>query len=97
MLFCHHVVRLCIKKPVIASIEETISFINEHHCSVARYGDGEIKLCNNIDLGFQTADSKLCSTLRMVLANDIDGLIVCVPGIFGSLDCYMKHDRNHWT
>lgn len=97
MLICDHVVRLCIKKPVIASIEETISFINEHHCSVARYGDGEIKLCNNIDLDFQTADSKLCSTLRMVLANDIDGLIVCVPGIFGSLDCYMKHDRNHWT
>lgn len=92
-----HVVRLCIKGPFVASIEETITTIIERHCSVARFGDGEIKLCDNIDLGFQRADPKLCSDLRRVLANNNDDLMVCVPGVFDSLSCYTEHDRKHWV
>ena len=29
------------KKPIVKSIDETLDYINEHHCSVSRYGDGE--------------------------------------------------------
>lgn len=83
--------------PIIYCIEETINLILSTHCSIARYGDGEIKLCNNKDLGFQHADPELCTRLRKILLNDINGLLVCVPDVFGSLETYLDHDRKHWT
>lgn len=87
----------CNSQTHILSIEQTIQGIIDKHFSIARYGDGEIKLCNNRDLGFQYTDPILCSRLREILHNDIEGLLVCVPGVFGSLDQYMDHDRKHWT
>lgn len=94
---CDYVVRSFVPTPSVMSLQSTISHIVATRCSVARFGDGEIKLCSNIDLGFQKAAPSLCSALRTVLANGNEGLLVCVPGVFGNLDCYMKHERNHWT
>ena len=83
--------------PIVQSLDDTILEVVQQRFSIARYGDGEIKLCNNRDLGFQHADLNLCSRLREILNNDIEGLMVCVPGVFGNLDQYMVHDRKHWT
>lgn len=83
--------------PRIATLEDSIKLTIEKRVSIARYGDGEIKLCRNRDLGFQHADPTLCARLRAILHNDTDGLLVCVPGVFESLDQYMEHDRKHWT
>lgn len=93
---CDYVVRSFVPTPSVMSLQSTISHIVETRCSVARFGDGEIKLCSNIDLGFQKAAPSLCSALRTVLANGNEGLLVCVPGVFGNLDIYMVHDRKHW-
>ena len=32
------------KKPIVKSIDETLDYINEQHCFVSRYGDGEFTL-----------------------------------------------------
>lgn len=90
-------VKNCFVAPNVLSVKDTIQKIFESGLSVARYGDGEIKLCKDINLSFQKADTALCTRLRNILANNEDGLLVCVPGVFGDLDIYMEHDRKHWT
>ena len=40
--------------PHVVSIEETIRYIIQSHCSVSRLGDGEIKIANGKALAFQT-------------------------------------------
>lgn len=83
--------------PHVLSLDGSIKLIIEKKKSIARYGDGEIKLCNNRNLGFQHADPVLCYRLREILVNNIEGLQVCVPGVFRSLDAYIEHDHKHWT
>ena len=39
--------------PHVVSIEETIRYIIQSHCSVSRLGDGEIKIANGKALAFQ--------------------------------------------
>ena len=38
------------KKPIVKSIDETLDYINEQHCFVSRYGDGE---CTLIDVEYE--------------------------------------------
>ncbi len=88
--------RRCYNAPRVASIRDTIQFIVEHRCSVARYGDGEMKLIMGNNISFQKLYPKLKERLSMILNSNDSNLVVCVPNIFESLDIYIDHDKAFW-
>ena len=74
------------KKLIVKSIDETLDYINEHHCSVSRYGDGEFTVILGSNCtGYQKYDVKLGQRLKEIIESPIQNHIVCLPGIFGDL------------
>ena len=82
--------------PHVVSIEETIRYIIQSHCSVSRLGDGEIKIANGKALAFQTQQPLLQQKMQEVLSVPISNHIVCLPDIFTDLSLYNIEARNHW-
>ena len=74
--------------PHVVSIEETIRYIIQSHCSVSRLGDGEIKIANGKALAFQTQQPLLQQKMQEVLSVPISNHIVCLPDIFTDLSLY---------
>lgn len=86
------------KKPTVKSIDDTLDYIIEHHCSVSRYGDGEFTVILGIDCtGYQMCNTELRDRLNLILQNPIENHIVCLPDIFGDLsflkDSSLKFNR----
>ena len=78
----------CKYAPHVVSIEETIRYIIQSHCSVSRLGDGEIKIANGKALAFQTQQPLLQQKMQEVLSVPISNHIVCLPDIFTDLSLY---------
>ena len=77
--------------PHVVSIEETIRYIIQSHCSVSRLGDGEIKIANGKALAFQTQQPLLQQKMQEVLSVPISNHIVCLPDIFTDLSLFIWH------
>lgn len=90
------IIRKLRPSPNVLSLEETLLYINEHHCSVARYGDGEMKFIIGAETWFQPTDPVLKQRLTEILYAPNANLQVCIPGIFGSLKMYAPEFRNYW-
>lgn len=84
------------KKPEVASVEETIDTIVKNNCSIARYGDGEIKLVAGRDISFQKATPFAVNKLREVLSSDVDGMLVGIADIFGDRSRYNEKANDYW-
>ncbi len=84
------------KKPEVASVEETIDAIVKNNCSIARYGDGEIKLVAGRDISFQKATPFAVNKLREVLSSDVDGMLVGIADIFGDRSRYNEKANDYW-
>ena len=82
--------------PRVVSIRATIQYIVDTKCSVARYGDGEMKLIMGNNISFQKLYPKLKERLSTILSSNDSNLVVCVPNIFESLDIYTDHDKAFW-
>lgn len=82
----------------ILTPEDTIAYILQHNCSIARFGDGEFELMlqQDRDLGFQTHSSELSSKLIDVLGSQNNNLLVCVPTALNSIKGRTKHSRMFW-
>ena len=79
------------KKPIVKSIDETLDYINEHHCSVSRYGDGEFTVILRVNCaGYQMYNVELGNRLREIIESPIDKHIICLPDIFGDLSFLKK-------
>lgn len=61
-------VRAVCKKPKIASREETVRKIVEEHCSISRFGDGDLGLLFGLPEGYQKCDDRLSARLKEVLS-----------------------------
>lgn len=70
------------KLPNVLSDEESINYILENKCSVARYGDGELYLMLNYDIPFQHKDKTLKQRLRQIKTTK--NCLVCVPDVFNT-------------
>ncbi|MEI6578765.1 MAG: SP_1767 family glycosyltransferase [Eubacteriales bacterium] len=90
------IVRHLNKAPTIMSNFETINYIIENQCSVSRFGDGEIKLIAGKDISFQNASPEIMENLRKVLSSDKNGLLVCIPNVFESLNHFTAIDGLYW-
>lgn len=83
-------------KPEVASVEDTINTIVKGKCSIARFGDGEIKLVAGRDISFQQATPLAVNKLREVLSSDVDGMLVGIADIFGDRSRYNEKANAYW-
>ena len=80
----------------IMTIEETLNYIVEKKCSVARYGDGEFDLILERDIGFQPANDDLMNSLKEILLNGSDNLLICLPGAWAHEKEYTRGMVDYW-
>lgn len=85
-----------VQAPKVASLEDSVNYIIQTHCSVSRLGDGEIKLVAGKKLGFQDKNSILQEKMIEVLSQPIKNHIVCLPDIFNDLTIYDSDSQKHW-
>ena len=71
---------LLYKKPKVMNSLETIEYILKNQCSIARYGDGELRLMRNVDLNFQERNSILVKKLKNIKTTN--KCLVCIPCVF---------------
>lgn len=90
--------RIHIKKdkdePHVLSLEDTLKTIEENKLSAVRFGDGEMSLIYNEDLGFQKNNPLLGQRLKEVLQINHPNLLICIPGIWGNIKHFSK--RSFW-
>lgn len=84
------------KAPHIASVDETIDEIVNKRSSIARFGDGEIKLAAGKNITFQVNSPKIRDKMREVLSSDVDGLMIGVADIFENKERYDDATNLHW-
>lgn len=86
------------RQPKVMTIEKTLDYILENKCSVARYGDGELKLAyfENSKLYFQSYDERLSQKLRDGITLNNDKVLICLPDIFGLLKRFKKDSKIFW-
>lgn len=78
--------------PKILTIEQTIDLIKKEKLSVIRFGDGEISLIDNVDLTFQKHNVELAGRLKHIIKINKNGLLICIPGIWGKMSNFNKKD-----
>lgn len=81
----------------VMSPEETIRYIKENGCSIARFGDGEFGLITGARKpSFQEEDRDLAGRLKEVCACRDPRLLVCVPHNFKSTGDCNEFARRFW-
>ena len=79
-LMVNNVLKLLYKKPKVMSDLETVKYILKNNCSIARFGDGELRLMRGIDLEFQNCKPELKQKIRNVKTTS--KCLVCIPSVF---------------
>ncbi len=81
----------------IMSWKETLEYIIEHRCSIARFGDGEFMLMMKTgEIGFQSASDEISEKLLQVLRSDNKNLLICVPSVLNSVQGLTKSASDFW-
>lgn len=95
LAYVYYVDRLYLRpnqpKPKVLSIEATIDTIIKNNLSVIRFGDGEISLIDGLDLSFQKKNQKLIKELESIIKVDNEKLLICIPGMWKSLDIFSPY------
>lgn len=89
-------VKLIKKPPKVMGIDETMEYIVKNKPSIARFGDGEIKLANGTDISFQKASPELTKRLREVLAANDKGFLPCILSYFDYDPEITTETNAHW-
>ncbi|WP_242919046.1 SP_1767 family glycosyltransferase [Pontibacter liquoris] len=82
--------------PNVLSVESTVKKIIVSKSSVARFGDGEIRLMRGEDIEFQNASKELSLRLQEVLRSNEKGIIICIPDVFSNLNQYKDKAKYIW-
>lgn len=84
------------KAPKVESVNETIDEIVKNKRSIARFGDGEIKLVAGRNISFQNNSEKITKKMREVLSSDADGLMIGIADIFDDCKQFDDSTRDYW-
>lgn len=88
------------KTPQVYSINETLDYILNNKCSVARFGDGEIKWIYEINHpSFQKVNKKMGVMLKKELKQinrDNRRIIICVPEFFNGLNQFNNSAKYYY-
>lgn len=68
------------RKLKVFTDSQTIDYILQNKCSIARYGDGEISIMRGCDIRFQNADKELAT--KLINAKSNEKCLLCIPAIF---------------
>lgn len=82
--------------PTVASVDETIDAIVSNNYSIARFGDGEIKLVAGKNISFQNNSAFIKHKMREVLSSDVDGLLIGIADVFDNGERYDEARRKYW-
>lgn len=85
------------KTPRVMNSEDTLQYIIDNRCSIARFGDGELGLMYGKGISFQSYNRELAKKLKEVKTND--KCLVCIPNIFGKnlcKDSLTAEDYSFW-
>lgn len=75
----------------------TMKLISKYHLSIARLGDGEMRIINNKSIGFQDADAKLAKRLCQILSQgSTSRCLVGIPDSFQTYRGLTKESRKFW-
>lgn len=86
------------RKPTVLSADKTINEIISKKKSLARFGDGEIRmvLSKNEGIGFQKSNAELSNRLAKLLNSDQPNLLVGLPNTFRLLCQYTRDSQIFW-
>lgn len=77
--------------------KETIDFIKKEHCSVARFGDGELSIIEGRSTSFEADNSSLREKLdKLIKTTSNNRLLICLNDIFSGLDKFTPKARQFW-
>lgn len=78
--------------------EESLKYILEHKCSVARFGDGEFDIMTGNSIPYQEFNEHLAEELKTIVGTQSnDNLLICMPDVFEHLERYNEFCINFWT
>ncbi len=72
------------RRPNVMNDENTLDYILEHNCSIARFGDGEIDLIYGAGIKFQKPNKELSKRLKQVASSNNDNCLICIPDVLYS-------------
>lgn len=81
----------------VMTFDETIAYIKENNCSVARYGDGEFGIImgtSNPD--FQEKNDRLANRLRDICRSSDKRVLICIPHNFKKTDDCNDFAKKFW-
>ncbi len=81
----------------VKPISQSLDYILEHSCSVARFGDGEMNIIGGHSIPYQDYDPQLASELKEILGLESDkSLMVCLPEVFENREGYTEAFNHFW-
>lgn len=85
--------------PVVMDAQETITNISEKHCSLARFGDGELMWMSglNPNAAFQAESNELSNDLSSVLKTRSSSLLIGMPDQIGGVFNGGFSNRAWWS
>ncbi len=85
------------KQPLhIMSSEETLTYIAQHQCSLARYGDGEWRIQRGGGEGYQSPSASLRRRLDQLIAAPHPDCLISLPNVFQSLEGFIPTAEALW-
>lgn len=82
--------------PIIMSIHETLDILVNTNMSIARFGDGELNMLDNYDVGFQRYNSILSKRLREVLTVENNKCLIALPEPLSNIESQNFQAQKIW-
>lgn len=95
-LYYDSIYTMIVRPPKVASVMDTIQYVVDHHCSVSRYGDAEMKVLHHDNISYQTNSARLDKELIRILQVPVNNHIVCLPDAFENLEKYADEQQGFW-
>lgn len=81
----------------VKPISQSLDYILEHSCSVARFGDGEMDIIAGHSIPYQDYDPQLASELKEILGLESNQhLMVCLSDVFENRERYTDACNHFW-
>lgn len=81
----------------VKPLEASLDYILEHHCSVARFGDGEFVMMRGYSIPYQYYVPELSHRLRRLAGRQSDDkMLVCMPDVFERPERYTTEMWDFW-
>lgn len=82
--------------PCILSHADAVDQIVARRLSLARFGDGELKVMLGADINFQHSSALLSERLKEVFLSRNSQLLIGIPDVFEHLDRYDSTEQSFW-